>query len=53
MKMKTKLIVSLLMILTMMMPAMSVQVAQTIYNNETGVHDAIIMSCGKIPEILV
>ena len=36
---KTKLIVSLLMILTMMMPAMSVQAAQTIYNNETGVHD--------------
>ena len=38
-KRRVKLFLSLLVIMTMLMPAMSVQAAQTIYNNETGIHD--------------
>src|SRR5690606_26092651 len=36
---RAKLFLSVLMIMTMLLPAYSAQAATTIYNNETGVHD--------------
>jgi len=38
-KRKVKLFLSLMLTMILLMPAMSVQAAQTIYNNETGIHD--------------
>lgn len=36
---KVKLLLSVLLIMTMLLPAMNVQASQTITNNQTGVHD--------------